>query len=351
MTTAESVFRLLDDLPKSITSTVYYGVSKPLRHPDDPNKIIITTDFEDKSGIFELDLISNESALVHQYDKYKILPEGYGHFIHPQSKTLFIFGGTQSSFGAFNLETKKMKYENSNDLENYNNCPGACYIQSRNELHIIEHNAHDILRFISDNQIELIAEKAVNFEHDSFEDQNLLYIPSQQKLMTFCFSNGQLKIIGLDLMNKSAEWKQYHQIKFNGYVRNTYDVILGFANIVLIFDLNQLEIWCYHLLDNTSYKSNCKIPETMKYTGETYAGCNHPFVIQDDHNNAHIFDLSSGKHVQVDLFELIPRELLQSHRKYFQSLVIGYLRERENENNISCIPFVLKTLILKFLPL
>ena len=101
-------------------------------------------------------------------------------------------------------------------------------------------------------------------------------------------------------MNKAAEWSDYHQIKLNENISlDAYDVILGFENIVLIFDSDQLEIWCYHLLDNTSYKSKCKIPETMEYNSDSSS--TDPFAIKDgDNNNAHILNLGSGKHVQID---------------------------------------------------
>ena len=75
------------------------------------------------------------------------------------------------------------------------------------------------------------------------------------------------------------------------------------------------------------------------------------FVVKDGNNYAHILNFLSGKHVKVDLFKLIPKELLKSHREYYQPLIMGYLREKENDNDIPCIPFVLKTIILKFFSL
>ena len=73
-------FQCLPDL--SITFDEW--LPKPLNHPSNPNKIIITTDYEDKnSGIFEYDLISNEFKRIHKYDLNKCKPEKHGHFIHP----------------------------------------------------------------------------------------------------------------------------------------------------------------------------------------------------------------------------------------------------------------------------
>ena len=85
----------------------------------------------------------------------------------------------------------------------------------------------------------------------------------------------------------------------------------------------------------------------MEYRAEVQS----PFVIKDGNDYAHILDIKSRKHVKIDLYKLIPNEILKSHRKYYQALIVGYLRERENENDIPCIPFVLKTLILEFFAL
>ena len=71
-------------------------------------------------------------------------------------------------------------------------------------------------------------------------------------------------------------------------------------------------------------------------------------AVKDDNNNAHILNFSTGKHVKVDLFKLIPKELLKTHRRYYQSLIMGYLKKKENQSDIPCIPFVLKMLILNF---
>ena len=200
--------------------------------------------------------------------------------------------------------------------------------------------------------------KFIDFNYDDIKRP--IYIPSQQKLLAFCFlnapwiSNCKLEIISLDLMNEAAEWQHYDDIQFNGWIHtfdDAYDAILGFANIILIFDFYNLDIMCYHLLDNTSYKSKCKIPETMKYNPRGRSSGINSFAIKNGDNNVHIINFGSGKHVQADLFKLIPTELLQSHRRHYQSLIMGYLREIENENNIPCIAFVLKTLIVKFFPL
>ena len=173
---------------------------------------------------------------------------------------------------------------------------------------------------------------------------------SQQKLFVFKGRNDKLKIELLDLENDSLELMDYHQIEGRHDLRGDYefDVILAFENIVAIFDFQALEIWCHHLLDNKSYKSLYQIPESMEYSNYEYV---QSCVVKAGNNYAHILNFASGDHIKIDLHKLMPKGLLKSHREYYQPLIMGYLREKENENNISCIPFVLKTIILKFFAL
>ena len=82
-----------------------------------------------------------------------------------------------------------------------------------------------------------------------------------------------------------------------------------------------------------------------------YGGNRTVFVMKDGNNYAHILKFTSGKHVKVDLYKLIPSELLKSHRNYYQPLIMGYLRREENGNHIVCIPVVLKTIVLQYFAL
>ena len=153
-----------------------------------------------------------------------------------------------------------------------------------------------------------------------------------------------------DLLKDSAEWKLNDQVKIPHVTKyyDDMDVILGFDNIVFVFyftKAHNFEIWCHHLLDNKLYKSKYKVPEIKTEIWQ------FTFVIKDGNNDTHILNFGSGKHLKVDLLKLVPNELLKSHQKYYQPLIMGYLREEENENDIPCIPVALKTLILKFFPL
>ena len=266
-------------------------------------------------------------------------PENHSHFIHPQSKTLFIFGGDRDSFCAFNLETKEMKYDTFHFLRKYGSI--SKYIPSRNELHIIADNfMHCIFRVDDNNKIQRISSTKVDYLYSL----KLLYIPYQYKLIT----TNMLEYA----LDQSNEWKQNYKLKLIHNVNGDdfeIDFILDFENIMFMFYFEEdynFEIWCHHLLNNESFKSDYRVPKIMYNDGNRGV-----FVIKDGNHNAHILHFGSGAHVKVDLYKLIPKELLKSHRKHYQPLIMGYLREEENESNISCIPAVLKTIILTFFAL
>ena len=351
MSTNEDPFEYIED---KLSLSFQKYLPKPLNHPNDPNKIIITTpSSEPNGGIFELDLISNQSRQLHQYDTDKIdtdeVATSHGHIIHPPSKTLFILDGSKSGYGAFNFETNEMEYEDPNELHKSNI---AYYIEPLNELHGFDvwDNHHFIYKF-EDDHMELIAKHQAIESKTNQDTFNLIYHAAKKRLLSFeeCQPRITSNIWQLDLLNKAAEWTKMDSMKM-AHKRNyeiSYDVILGFDDIVFVFYFTKefnFDIWCHHLCNDMLYKSQYKVPEI-------FADSFSRFVVKDGNNNAHIINYETGQHVKVDLFNLIPNELLKSHQKYYQPLIMGYLREKENENNMPCIPFALKTLILKFFPL
>ena len=325
-------------------------IPKPLNHPDDSNKIIITTNASVDGGIYELDLISNELKRLHKYDEKKLCPMNAGHFIDAESKTLFIFGGRNESFGAFNLVTKKMNYDGSNLLKICGKEPRSYFIEGRNELHVINNEKkHFIFKCMRNHKFRMVSSRECDFTFNS----ELLYSPFDQKLIT----------IG----NQCVIFEKYfYDGNFMEYVLNTSssgwnirtrsikgvptwwqrDIILGFEDVIFVFYWTTYnhDIYCYHLLDNKLYKLEYELPTIMLKYGYTIP----ILAVKDDNNNAHILNFETGKHVKVDLFKLIPKELLKTHRRYYKSLIMGYLKEKENQSDIPCIPFVLKMLILNF---
>ena len=70
MTTVQNPFVNLKNMP----ITTQYAMPKQLNHPNDPNKIIISTDYEEpEAGTFEMDLVSNELKQLHKYGDQRMI--------------------------------------------------------------------------------------------------------------------------------------------------------------------------------------------------------------------------------------------------------------------------------------
>ena len=149
---------------------------KPLNHPFNPNKIIITTDFEDRNpGIFEYDLISNESKCIYKYDLNKFTPEEHGHFIHPQSKTLL------DSFDCyFSAKTEqetmnefRSKYYSRSNYSDFNKCESDIFQNSnhftnKRTLNIsnvpYKIKANELFKFLNSNSNYLCSESVLRVQ-------------------------------------------------------------------------------------------------------------------------------------------------------------------------------------------
>ena len=315
----------MDNMPP-IEGVTSYTMPKPLNHPDDSNKIIIPSNSLHRC-IYELDLISNKLKCLTKYDRIQIqnVIIMFNQILH---QNLII------------IHTK------------------SCYIENKNEFHIIgtvinlskgidniyKEIGHQIWRFDKNGEMMLVSWQPLEFELDS----ELIYVPFQEKLIAlriadFCIEIWECK---LNASNQNdLQWNKNGIVKkikqYDSILRfGTTDVILGFENILFIFYFDvhyNLDIWCYHLLHQKSYKSKHKVSKIVPYHGKLY-------VIKDSNNNAHILDFVSGKHIKIDLFELIPNELIKAHEAFYEPLVMGYSKKTN-------LPIVLKKLILKFYPL
>ena len=315
----------MDNMPP-IEGVTSYTMPKPLNHPDDSNKSIIPSNSLHRC-IYELDLISNKLKCLTKYDRIQIqnVIIMFNQILH---QNLII------------IHTK------------------SCYIENKNEFHIIgtvinlskgidniyKEIGHQIWRFDKNGEMMLVSWQPLEFELDS----ELIYVPFQEKLIAlriadFCIEIWECK---LNASNQNdLQWNKNGIVKkikqYDSILRfGTTDVILGFENILFIFYFDvhyNLDIWCYHLLHQKSYKSKHKVSKIVPYHGKLY-------VIKDSNNNAHILDFVSGKHIKIDIFELIPNELKKAHKAFYEPLVMGYSKKTN-------LPIVLKKLILKFYPL
>eukprot|EP01084_Bolivina_argentea_P017774 33171_1 len=127
MSTVQDAFKQLQPLPLQCD----YYFPKPLFY--NSNEIIISTDSsEDNPGILKYNINTNKLELIHKYNKCQT--EFHGHFIDYKNEILFIFGGAQNTFNAFNLKTNTMTNLGTNESGRY---VKSVVIPSTNQIHIL----------------------------------------------------------------------------------------------------------------------------------------------------------------------------------------------------------------------
>eukprot|EP01084_Bolivina_argentea_P001882 3488_1 len=125
-----------------------------------------------------------------------------------------------------------------------------------------------------------------------------------------------------------------------------YDIIV-FGDVIIAFyfseDYNNRDIWCLDLLSHQWFKSKYVVPQDVEW--------NSYFLKNNNNNDIHILDLCSPNHFQVNAYDLCPNELIKLRRKHYNKLVIGFIKQQENNNIIPTIPFALKNLIAYYFQL
>ena len=115
--------------------------------------------------------------------------------------------------------------------------------------------------------------------------------------------------------------------------------------IVDILLVGESEIWWLDLIQNKWIESNCNLID--EYNKSKVC------IINDNDNFIHLMNVKENNnkyHVKVSLYDLLPKEVIKAYRNYHDALVIGYIKENESNFDIN-IPFTLKKMILKHLPL
>ncbi len=74
------------------------------------------------------------------------------------------------------------------------------------------------------------------------------------------------------------------------------------------------------------------------------------YVMKMD-TNIHIIDWYWNTNFKVNIYNIIPREIIISHRTHFKPLIMGYVREKESDLSLQSIPLPLKMVILYYFQL
>ena len=144
------------------------------------------------------------------------------------------------------------------------------------------------------------------------------------------------------------EWK-LHELKMPHCVDDDdYDILL-FDNLIFIFYFPlswYFDIWCLDvIISNKLYKSVHEIDDYITGDGRNV------YIMKGNDNFIHILDFCDKQNVKICLYDLIPNDVVKLYSNYYKLLVIGYISEKENDNTIPTIPYVVKKLIYKYFPL
>lgn len=313
-------------------------------HPKESKSVILSTEFNAaKPGIYKFNLDTNKIDILSKYNDDNFDAEEHAQFINPCTNKLYIFGGYNQSFAAYNLTTKEIEYSNKDkayDLCGCSSFPRTAYIPQSKQLHVWDQCTHLIFSINRDeiNQLE------ANTYDETMYGPKLLYIPTQQKLMGFGWNCHD--IWSYDMTENDPEWIT-EDIKLPYVGTNDYQVCLGFDDILFIFyhnccsDSMDPSVWIYDLKYDKLYETKYRPPIQRQPWGLR--------VIKTG-DYAHFLSFRFKYHYKVCFYDLMPNELLKTRINEYDPLVMGYCREKEEKKQIPNTPYVLKQLILTYFP-
>eukprot|EP01084_Bolivina_argentea_P189505 325879_1 len=328
-------------------------IPKPSIHPNNNDVVILSTDSYDgpskitekTGGVYEYNLKTSELNSICNCSSEMFSMHDHGQFIDTQTQTLYIFG--QDSVATLDLKSNDLVLKNSNDqnpIRYCSNLPRPAYIPPPiHECHILNHDMH----YKMDMKTKKVDKMKIS-EFKNIKYPKLIYIESKKQLFSFGADKSD-KIWYCNVNQQKYEWKLY-DIKMPHIVGDelTYDILLVFDNIVFIFYFVRnwyLDIWCIDLLNNKLIKTKYNTPILDLYTAENI------YVMKDSDNYGYIVNFKSGKRYKFNVYDIIPKQVIKLHRKHYELLIIGFVKQQENELNMIRIPYVLKQLILLFFPL
>eukprot|EP01084_Bolivina_argentea_P257621 434070_1 len=344
-----------------------YYIPKPIHHPTDPNCIIISSiclKNEKNGGIYKYNILTNESQMIYKYDDTTFThhtgsPSYHGQFIDPSNNTLVLYGGFDSIYKIFDLNTNQMQQIQWN-TRRFSECdvvkillsisgvtPQSTFIPPINEIHILSINEKTEKSHYKFNvetkeaiTLKINSELPLHFP----EYPKLVYIKELQKLYVFGGKSNDL-IFSYNnnkwIINKLTMPYSRHYF--------SYDILNEFNNILLAVyfshHLRTKEIFILDLLLFKWYKSEYSVPNDWKTSSYNL------YAMKKD-NEIYIFNFKKGISFQINIYDIIPREIIISNRRHFKSLIMGYIREKERELSFQkSVPPELKMIILNYFPL
>eukprot|EP01084_Bolivina_argentea_P202111 345381_1 len=350
-----------------------YSHAPPI-HYNSPDKntehIIITPQYQNES-IYIYNIHNDTFSQKFRYPS-NFKPTDHINALNTHSNELYVLGGFFSIFGSVNLKTEKWNIQfydgtKAKDIEikqqlninDYNLC--FPYFINKTELHVFHRGKH-LMYDTNYNKFIMLSSN----NHSFTQYGKLLYVKHlSSKLMLFggdnpikirknanknkmITSQQQLNIYFLDTKNRS--FTEYTWELFDIKLKNALDyelchIVLVYDYIVILFDLERNIINCLDLLLTKQwYLSELEFPSF-------YCGLKSVYTVVDNKNYIHFIRCKTsmgrdGFHIKVSAKQCIPMKLVEIYEKYYEKLVIGYIKSRVQH----VIPIPLRKIIFRYFP-
>ncbi len=338
-----SLFVESHQLPITLTDSI----PKPIPDSFDTDCIIISTDYQERSttpGIYNYNTRTNKLEIIYKYDEHGTFQgENHGQFVDPSNNSLILYGGTYQIFQTFDFNTKNIKpNQTTNIISKCHFRPQHAYIPApMNQIHIMDYDCNHFIFDITNKETTKAKTNSELKLHDIWSPK-LVFIKSQ----LFIFGgDDNNKIFSYNDNNNNIWNVNKLQMPYQEH-SNYYDMLDGFQNILIILYFHKQEIYILDLIKMNWVKSKCTIPNEFMNNN-----INNMVFAMKINDNIHIMDFEFSIHFKVNVFNIIPCEIIVSHRKHFKPLIMQYVREKENDFSLQPIPLVLKLVILNYFQL
>eukprot|EP01084_Bolivina_argentea_P034332 63542_1 len=190
----------------------------------------------------------------------------------------------------------------------------------------------------------------------------LLHIPSMQQMMmltTSVYHNNLIHFYKIAETDQTSHKCQLYPLKlhYESEKRIGVTYLLVFETLLFVFygyeefDWGSTEIggdiYCLDLFKTKWYKLPYKLPKNYD-PGFEFDGSR---VVKSRDNYAYFLNFRTQKFIgRISLYELIPKQLYESYKQYYELLIMGNLRELEKNKQYPHLPHVLKKWIVQYFP-
>ena len=290
--------------------------------------------------IVDFDLSSNRCMILKEWPMHRI-PNHDSLFSFVYKKHFYLIG---DSFGT------KLNLEDYTLSNNISHCKLAhmklrrCYtIATKDNVRIITQNKLYEYNIEMDICSELLGD--LDF---SPKCPQLLSFPLRNEL--FIFGALYTRKIFKQHANEPTVWHLMQDVEmpFDRWQHNGFQCIVAFDNVVFGFsfaDDESKSIWCLDMIGMKWSKSSVQIPaEIFNYL------CYGQASLLKYNQMLCFFKLGQGHLYQINMHDILSKDVINSHRRHSAPLIKGYVSELERKMEIRPVPLPLQHLIIHFFP-